>query len=144
MRSRACATATIAFFGPRCRSTRRKRACSALFLARLAPAAASTRAGRSHRLPLPVVPDLCLPALSCWPGQSALGAPFVQEGCVQRAKDGVVADRAGQRADVVEDVGLHRILRLGGEDRLLPLLRDRSLLGGKEAGAEVDTSRAQH
>src|SRR5216683_5433049 len=50
MRNRAWATATTAFFGPRCRSTRRNRACRALCLARLAPAAASIRAVRSHRL----------------------------------------------------------------------------------------------
>ena len=44
MRNRAYATATTAFFGPPCRSTRRKRACRALFVARLAPAAASITA----------------------------------------------------------------------------------------------------
>jgi len=39
--------------------------------ARLAPAAASIRAVRSQRLPFRVFPDLCLPALSLFPGQRA-------------------------------------------------------------------------
>jgi hypothetical protein len=56
--------------GPRWRSTRRKRACKALF-ARLASAAASMRAVRSHRLPFRVSPDLCLLALSIFPGHRA-------------------------------------------------------------------------
>jgi hypothetical protein len=62
-------------FGPaRRRSTRRKRACRALSFV-LRPAGAGgrfdRRAVRSQRLPFRVFPDLCLPALSLFPGQRA-------------------------------------------------------------------------
>src|SRR4029453_3214019 len=45
--------------------------CNALSFARLAPADASMSAVRNQWLPFRVLPDLCLPALSLFPGQSA-------------------------------------------------------------------------
>src|SRR3974377_62173 len=55
-------------------------------------------------------------------------APFNQEFGRQRAQHGVESGRARQWRDVVEHIGLHRVLRLGVDDRLLPFTRPPTLL----------------
>src|SRR5260370_40591660 len=73
-----------------------------------------------------------------------LGAPLIQESCVERAQDRVETGCAGKRADVVEHINLYRVLRRSGGDRLLPLLGSRSFLGGDEPRAEIDPNCAEH
>src|SRR5262249_3994999 len=50
----------------------------------------------------------------------ALGTPLINESRVERAQDRMKTDRAPKRADVVENVDLDRILRLGRGYCLLP------------------------
>jgi hypothetical protein len=57
----------------------------------------------------------------------ALAAPLIQESCRERARDRVETLCARQRADVVENIDLYRVLGLGCGYRLLPLLRGGSL-----------------
>src|SRR6185503_19115622 len=64
----SCPRATLARFLPRLLASRRYRADKYVCLVLAAAAAASPRAPRSHRSPLRVRPEKCLPADSLLPG----------------------------------------------------------------------------
>src|SRR6266446_7349885 len=74
----------------------------------------------------------------------ALAAPLIQESGRERARDRVETRSAWQRADVVQNINLYRVLGLGCRNRLLPLLRGGSLRRGNEPRAEIDPDRAEH
>src|SRR5208282_826518 len=74
----------------------------------------------------------------------ALAAPLIQKSCRKRAPDRVETLCAGERADIVEDINLDRVLGLGSGYRPLPLLRGGSFRGGNEPRAEIDSDRAEH
>src|SRR5215469_9865402 len=71
-------------------------------------------------------------------------APFIQKRGAQGPPDGAVADAPRHRNDVVDDLRLHRVLGVGLDDRLLPIIVNGSFFGRKEAGAYVDPDRSQH
>jgi len=82
--------------------------------------------------------DLSSQAIAVAAGLIALGAPLIQERRMQRPKHGAKPGCARQRADVVKNIDLDRVLRSGLRDGLLPLLGGRRFLGRDEACAEID------
>src|SRR3954454_14320194 len=88
--------------------------------------------------------DLLSQALTVAARLLALGAPLVQERRMQRAKHRAKPGCARQRADVVKNVDLDRVLRSGLRDRLLPLLWRRRFLGRDEPSAEIDPGSTEH
>jgi len=74
----------------------------------------------------------------------ALAVPLIQESCWKRAQDRVETGCAWKRADVIENINLYRVLRLGSCYRLLPLLWGGSFRGGNEPRTEINPDRAEH
>src|SRR5260370_38286480 len=74
----------------------------------------------------------------------ALAAPLIQKSRRKRAPDRVETDCARERADIVENINLYRLLGLGCGYRPLPLLRGGRFRRGNEARAEIDPHRAEH
>jgi hypothetical protein len=72
----------------------------------------------------------------------ALSAPFIEKWRGQRAQNRAEADGAGHRTDVVENLDLDGIVRIGVNARSVPLFRAGSFLGCDEPRAEVDANRA--
>ncbi len=88
--------------------------------------------------------DLIPQAIAIAPRRIALGTPLIDETRVERAQNRMEPGGARKRADVIENVDLDRILRLGCGYRLLPLLGGGSFRRGDEPRAEIDPDRAQH
>src|ERR1700688_4517010 len=62
----------------------------------------------------------------------ALGAPLIEKSRMERAQDGTEARCTGKGTDVVENLDLDRILRLGRRNCLFPLVRGGSFGGSDE------------
>src|SRR5260370_34737467 len=88
--------------------------------------------------------DLIPQAIAIAPRRIALGTPLIDETRVERAQNRMEPGGARKRADVIENVDLDRILRLGCGYRLLPLLGGGSFRRSDEPRAEIDPDRAQH
>src|SRR5436305_9662895 len=74
----------------------------------------------------------------------ALEAPLIHERRMQGPKHCAKPGSARQRADVVKNIDLDRVLRSGLRDSLLPLLWGRRFLGRDESCAEIDPGRTEH
>jgi hypothetical protein len=70
-------------------------------------------------------------------------APFIQERRSQRSPDRAVSDGARHRNNVVDDLCFHRVLGVGLDDCLLPIVVNWGLFGCQESCADVDPDRSQ-
>jgi hypothetical protein len=71
-------------------------------------------------------------------------APFIQERRAQCSPDGAVSDSAWHRNDVVDDFCFHRVLGVGLDDCLLPIIVNGCFFGCQKSCADVDPYRSQH